>query len=108
MLNPACPGRAGAEQSRGAVASLGAPGSFSACRPRWDLSGLIEHQATQRACAVRFPRPRRAQAVCHGWVAPLPMGAAMLALGTQRVPQGAVGVMGCGMGLPQQLLSREN
>lgn len=36
------------------------------------------------------------------------MGAAVLAVGTPRVPQGAVGVMGCGVGLPQQLLSRKN
>jgi len=39
MLNPACPGRAGAGQCRGAVASLGGPGLFSL---RADLSATCQ------------------------------------------------------------------
>lgn len=76
MPDPGCPGRAGAEQSRGAVASLGARGSFSACRPRWGLSSLIEHQARQLACAVCSPRAAACQPVCRSWVAlPCRLGA---------------------------------
>lgn len=84
-----------AQQSPGAVASLGAPGSVSACRPRWVLSNLIEHQAPQLACAVCAPRAAACQPVCHRWVA-LPC------------PPGSCGEMGCALGLPQHLLSREN
>lgn len=57
-----------AQQSPGAVASLGAPGSLSAWRPRWDLSSLIEHQAPQLACAVCAPRAA-VPGVCRSWVA---------------------------------------
>lgn len=70
MLNPACPGRAGAGQCRGAVAGLGAPGSFSACRPQWDLSSLIERQAPELARAVCSPQLQRAEDVYRaaGWL----------------------------------------
>lgn len=55
MLNPTHPGRAGAGQCRGVVTGLGARGSFSTCRPQWDLSSLIEHEAGELACTVCSP-----------------------------------------------------
>lgn len=87
----------------GALASLGASGSLSPCRPRWDLSGLIDHQAPQLACAGCSPWATACQpCAIAGWPR------CLAGCGCSVCLSGNCGVVGCAVGLPQQLLSRES